>query len=513
MEVLMETLQNGTSAEKATALEKFNQTYDNYNVDNVSTPVIESCLDLIFDNIDEVSLQSELLLFCKTIVKIKRVAACMTPQLFVRMLELGQLTNIHEESEFSVISLQARRAVFNTTYHNSLCQAACFEAQADLNLFDELQTYHLSQELERRLISCKMAFLFTAVSESMRNRVIEHDAMSILHNVVCQTIYGDELQPHCAKISCGKKRTVKPGSITLCEDDLVISADVFMAVFNITLHWDKNTTTLECTDNVERFIHQIKCIYEGLNFSEKNDKYQTMITKFLPIMINVSAQFPELFLPPVDESFKGTQFMGRDMSMPKGLLKQLEVEGGRKSGNKMIMMSILAVLNRLVCVRSCRKYLRKEILPPLGKVTKRPEEETHLIKSKVVKLMTHIDNSISVLTSELLFNLCKQNVNRMIKYTGYGNSAGLFNRHGLLGMGGGGRRTEEDMSPDEDSDTEEYRTSFNDVDLVTAGPARENTALKNMTEAEKEVEANRLINLIDDMHRKGVIKPGSPPDQ
>lgn len=74
-----------------------------------------------------------------------------------------------------------------------------------------------------------------------------------------------------------------------------------MAVFNITLHWDKNTTTLECTDNVERFIHQIKCIYEGLNFSEKNDKYQTMITKFLPIMINVSAQFPELFLPPVDE--------------------------------------------------------------------------------------------------------------------------------------------------------------------------------------------------------------------
>ena len=50
----------------------------------------------------------------------------------------------------------------------------------------------------------------------------------------------------------------------------------------------------------------------------------------------------------------------------------------------MIMMSILAVLNRLSCIRSCRKYLRKEILPPLGKVTKRPEEETHLIKSKVL---------------------------------------------------------------------------------------------------------------------------------
>lgn len=37
----METLKTGTSAEKAIALEKFNQAHDNYNVDNISTPVIE----------------------------------------------------------------------------------------------------------------------------------------------------------------------------------------------------------------------------------------------------------------------------------------------------------------------------------------------------------------------------------------------------------------------------------------------------------------------------------------
>ena len=73
-----------------------------------------------------------------------------------------------------------------------------------------------------------------------------------------------------------------------------------MAVFNVTLHWDKNTTELESTCDVKRFVQLIKILYEGMNFSEKNEKYQTMITKFLPIMINVSAQFPELFLPEVD---------------------------------------------------------------------------------------------------------------------------------------------------------------------------------------------------------------------
>ena len=52
----------------------------------------------------------------------------------------------------------------------------------------------------------------------------------------------------------------------------------------------------------------------------------------------------------------------------------------------MILMSIVSVLNKLTMLRAGRKYLRKEILPPLRKVTKRPEEETHLIKSKVSQL-------------------------------------------------------------------------------------------------------------------------------
>lgn len=82
---------------------------------------------------------------------------------------------------------------------------------------------HIVQDKERRLISCKMAFLFTAVSESMRNRVIDHNAISILHNVMVQTIYGD-VEPHSAKLCCGKKRSVKSSAVTLTDDDLVICA-------------------------------------------------------------------------------------------------------------------------------------------------------------------------------------------------------------------------------------------------------------------------------------------------
>ena len=82
--------------------------------------------------------------------------------------------------------------------------------------------------------------------------MIEHDAMSILHNVVCQTIYGDELQPHSAKISCGKKRSVKPNSITLSDDDLVVCAGTKYSLFAYY-----NTFIL----TVVQYITVLLCIY------------------------------------------------------------------------------------------------------------------------------------------------------------------------------------------------------------------------------------------------------------
>ena len=37
------------------------------------------------------------------------------------------------------------------------------------------------------------------------------------------------------------------------------------------------------------------------------------------------------------------------------------------------------------------------------------------------------------MAAEFLFVICKEDSNRLIKYTGYGNAAGLLLTHGLLG--------------------------------------------------------------------------------
>jgi len=66
------------------------------------------------------------------------------------------------------------------------------------------------------------------------------------------------------------------------------------------------------------------------------------------------------------------------------------------------------------------------------------------------------------LAAEFLFILCKESGDRLIKYTGYGNAAGLLARRGLRGRADEGDYSSED----EDSDTEEYLEVKDQIDPI-----------------------------------------------
>ena len=70
------------------------------------------------------------------------------------------------------------------------------------------------------------------------------------------------------------------------------------------------------------------------------------------------------------------------------------------------------------------------------------------------------------MAADFLFVLCKEDTDRLVKYTGYGNSAGFLAMRGLMG----GRKAEitgDYSSDDDDSETEEYNAVANDIDPVT----------------------------------------------
>lgn len=107
----------------------------------------------------------------------------------------------------------------------------------------------------------------------------------------------------------------------------------------------------------------------------------------------------------------------------------------------------MARTNRII-----RKYLKNQILPPLRDVENRPEEGD-TSRNKLVRLMTNPDTRVKEMAADFLFVLCKESAQRLVKYTGYGNAAGLLAKRGLM-LGGRGKGNY--SSESEDSDTEEY---------------------------------------------------------
>uniref|UniRef100_A0A6Q2X8P5 Synembryn n=1 Tax=Esox lucius TaxID=8010 RepID=A0A6Q2X8P5_ESOLU len=154
--------------------------------------------------------------------------------------------------------------------------------------------------------------------------------------------------------------------------------------------------------------------------------------------------------------------------------------------------------------RETRHYLRKQILPPLRDVAQRPEQEA-TVKGHLVRLMTHVDTDIKHCAAELLFVLCKENVSRFVKYTGYGNAAGLLAARGMLS---GCQVTYSQYSSDSDSDTEEYKEAKEHINPVTGRVEEQQPdPMEGMTEQEKEEEARKLISLFNRLSRDNIIQP------
>ncbi|XP_028332639.1 synembryn-A [Gouania willdenowi] len=216
-----------------------------------------------------------------------------------------------------------------------------------------------------------------------------------------------------------------------------------------------------------------------------------------------------LLMVPLEQNSE--QCEGRRLNMDCVHALLMFMERRLESGDK-IKEKLTPILNLLTescrAHRETRHYIRKHILPPLRDVTHRPEEGC-TVKSRLIRLMTHLDTDVKHCAAELIFVLCKENVRRFVKYTGYGNAAGLLATRGLLG-GQGFRTSSPDAhySSDSDSDTEEYRQVKDRINPVTGRVEAEMPdPMEGMSEEEKEEEAKRLIMLFNKLSRDNIIQP------
>uniref|UniRef100_A0A2K6FVF6 Synembryn n=1 Tax=Propithecus coquereli TaxID=379532 RepID=A0A2K6FVF6_PROCO len=148
-------------------------------------------------------------------------------------------------------------------------------------------------------------------------------------------------------------------------------------------------------------------------------------------------------------------YNGMNMEAIHVLLNFMEKRIDKGSSYREGLTPVLSLLTECSRAhRNIRKFLKDQVLPPLRDVTNRPEVGS-TVRNKLVRLMTHVDLGVKQIAAEFLFVLCKERVDSLLKYTGYGNAAGLLAARGLLAGG----RGDNWYSEDEDTDTEEYKNA------------------------------------------------------
>ncbi|VDM57707.1 unnamed protein product [Angiostrongylus costaricensis] len=150
------------------------------------------------------------------------------------------------------------------------------------------------------------------------------------------------------------------------------------------------------------------------------------------------------------------------------------------------------------------KRLVDIVLPPMvaADVTRRPEEGDSL-RNKIIRVMMSPTFSKD-LASEFMFVLCKKSVNRLIKYTGLGHSAGLLANSGLLSQ----INLPKSASDSEDSETEDYKAVEDRINPVTGYLRPESSGVspfEGMSEEQKEYEAMKLVDAMSKLMDTGML--------
>ncbi|KRY54077.1 Synembryn-A, partial [Trichinella britovi] len=302
-----------------------------------------------------------------------------------------------------------------------------------------------------------------------------------------------------------KNSNVEPLSTTVVD----LATETFKVLFTVI----SSGMTMQAVSANETSIFfdnlVLLCRRYLLSACECAPKHQNLISQVVNVLTLCIPETYPLLIPVCGFDSTGNDkiYRGYDVSALNVILQLLSKQCD--DSDTSVMQPTLALL---ICIarsnRIYRKYLRHEILPPLKDVHTRPENDV-TIRGKLVRFMTSVTH-VSMWVADFLFVLCKENVDRLVKYTGFGNAAGLLASLGMLTSAQlkNSKTDDSNCSSSTDSETEEYKQAKDLINPVlgcveTPKP----NPMEGMTEEEKEHEAVQLVNQIDSLMKQGLVMP------
>ncbi|XP_027140816.1 synembryn-A [Larimichthys crocea] len=399
-----------------------------------------------------------------------------------------------KEEDVEVCRKEAMKVLCNVIYNSSKAQERASTLRLLQGLWESVKQGISSGVLSTgQFYKLRLLFLLTALRPELRLQLQQEHGVSVLTKALEQCLnvrWGDGFEVL-------RDSTAPPISKEMSQEVI----EILKTLFNIA-HMlyrqepdEEDAALYRHLAAVLRHCLLLSCDEEDL--LEELQGHTVNILSALPLTC-----LDVLLSVRVDQASHKWEGFNMDCVHTLLLFMDRRLNRGQKLKEKLTpVLNLLTESSRVH--RETRHYLRQKILPPLRDVAIRPEQDTTL-RGQLVRLMTHVDTDVKHCAAELLFVLCKENVSRFVKYTGYGNAAGLLAARGLLN----GRRNSGDSqyasrySSDSDSDTEEYQQAKARINLVTGRvEAEQPDPMEGMTEEEKEEEARCLVSMINRLSR------------
>ncbi|XP_073512070.1 chaperone Ric-8A isoform X1 [Phyllobates terribilis] len=392
-------------------------------------------------------------------------------------------------------AVEALKGLCNIVYNSVEAQEVATELRLVCGLARRLKLYNETRSShESKFFDLRLLFLLTALRVDVRRQLArELRGVSLLTDALESTLalkWSDIYEVVTDRLATplGKEETERV-------------MEILKTLFNITFDISRREVDEEDAALYRHLAAILRhCL---LRQSDGEDRTEEFHGHTVNLLVNLPLMCLDVLLTPKVE-LGSVEYMGMNMDTVEVLLQFLDRRLDRGHKLRETLTPVLNLLTESSRVhRETRKFLRAKVLPPLRDVKNRPEVGNTL-RNKLVRLMTHVDTDVKHCAAEFLFVLCKENVSRFVKYTGYGNAAGLLAARGLLAGGRGEGR----YSEDEDTDTEEYREAKPNINPVTGRvEEKQPNPMDGMTEEQKEYEAMKLVSMFDKLSREQIIQP------
>lgn len=360
-----------------------------------------------------------------------------------------------------------------------------------------------------KFFTMKMLFLITALGDEVTPQLKSELVMHLTDTL-------DLILKEAGGMSGDEKRAVSSDvKTTVSDDQVALACEVLKALFNLT------TKSGEHEEEERGQFLRLTSILHDLLLSETQsyEKQLELHKHVVNMLMNLPHNCYEKLMPPIQRNPQDPaeefEYDGRNMEAVAKLLDFLYyklnlTEQNTRSQCELLCPILFLLVNCVHCHRLARKFLRQKVLPPLTEVHSRPEAGNTL-RNRLCRLLTTPVPQVRNLVEGFLFVLCKENVTRMVKYTGYGNAAGFLAKRGAL-LGGSGNsdlNSETQYSSDsEDSDTEEYKKFKPQINIMTGCYEKPHPdPMASMSEEQKEYEALELVKKLDKLAREGIVQP------